>query len=197
MYRARMGVIARLPLALRREVNQKLDDNVPPQKIADWLRATQPELRALKSAELLAKSISVWRNNGGYAEWVRQRERLEEMKAQREIAFEIAREADGSVEAANLAIAASHIYEVLQDFDVRELKTKLQEKPELYSILLQGISRLSQAGLGERKLQLELTKYQDKVAEQKRKIEAELGKAKRGGLTPANIAKIEEALNLL
>ena len=65
-------------------------------------------------------------------------------------------------------------------------------------MLLQGISQLSRVGVVERKLQLELTKYQDKVAEIKRKIAHELAKAKKaGGISGDTIAKIEEALNLL
>ena len=119
------------------------------------------------------------------------------MKVQRELAFEIALQSDGTILAANPALAASHICDALQSFDIENLRSKLREKPELYPILIDGISKLSRASVEERKLQLELTKYQDRVAEQKRKIEAELGKAKEGGLSPENIARIEEALNLL
>ena len=173
-------------------------DNVPAPQIASWLHQNhQAALKAIEVESILPKNISEWRC-GGYKEWEARQHRLEEMQAQREFALELAQHSDGSVQASNVAIAASHIYEVLQDFDIQELKKKLQEKPELYGLLLQGISQLSRVGVVERKLQLELTKYQDKVAEIKRKIAHELAKAKKaGGISGDTIAKIEEALNLL
>jgi len=197
MGRLRHGKIARLPVPVRTEVNRKMRDNVPVFKIVEWLfKEHGPLLKELKIEAIGYTNMNGWRK-GGYKEWERQQERLEEMRVQRELAFEIASQSDGSVQAANLAIAAGHIYEALQDFDVRELKKKLKENPALYSLLIDGVSKLSRAGVGEKKLQLEFTKYQDKVAEQKSKLERELGKAKKGGLTPKAIAAMEEALNLL
>ncbi len=197
MNRVRNGKIARLPFDLREQINRKLRDNTPASRIITWLHQEHAgTLKATGIEKLRRQSFTPWRA-GGYKEWECLQERLEEMKIQRELALQIAQQNDGAVQAANVTMAASHIYEALQDYDVRELKKRLQEKPELYSVLIEGVSKLSRAGVSERKLQLELTKYQDRVAEQKRKIEAELGKAKGGGLTAENIAAMEEALNLL
>ena len=197
MRRPRNGKIARLPAAVRVLLNLKLRDNLTAAKIVSWLKTEHPE--AVKEAELgedMVRNISNWRQ-GGYAEWELQQARLADMRAQQEFAFELARQSNGSVQAASQAMAASQIYEILQDFNLRYLKERLEEKPETYSLLITAISKLSRLGQGEKKLQLEFTKYQDKVAEQKRKLEHELGKAKRGGLTPEAIAMMEEALNLL
>jgi len=55
---------------------------------------------------------------------------------------------------------------------------------------------LSRDGRDERKLQLELTKHQDKLADQKKKLELEEGNPE-AGLSPETLAKMEEALGLL
>ena len=191
------GKIARLPMALRQKVNLMLQDNVPGTKIAAWLsREHAAELKAAGIEEITCLNISWWRRKG-HQKWVQQQQRLEDMRARQEFAMELARRGDNSLQEATLVMAASQIYEAVEDFDVQILKTKLKEKPELYGLLIEAISKIGRAGLGERKLQLELTKYQDRVAEQKRKIEEQLGKAKQGGLTPEVIAQMEEALNLL
>jgi hypothetical protein len=189
--------VARLPFALRLQVNLKLRDHVPSRLIVAWLH--QEHLATLKEIGIETfnlQNISTWRLSG-FKKWEAQQERLEEMSAQREIAIQIAQRGDGSLQAANLVMVASQVNEALQEFDLEELKKKLKEKPEFYAILVEAVSKLSRAGIGERKLQLEFTKYQDKVAEQKRKLEEQLGKAKEWGLTPETIAKMEEALNLL
>jgi len=196
--RPRTGKIAQLPAPIRAEINRMMRDNVIAREILAWLKREHPAVyEKANFGPNGPHNISTWRY-GGYEEWVRQQERLEEMKAQRELAFEIAQQSDGTIQAANLAIVASHIYEALQNFDIKLFGDKLLDKPELYSILIDGVSKLSRAGVEERKLQLELTKYKDRVAELKRKIEAELGQGqKKGGLTPENLKAIEEALNLL
>ena len=195
--RARNGKIARLPFVLREEINRRMRDNTPRRDIIAWLHQDHADaLKAAGIATVPPRSLSSWRI-GGHKDWLRQQERLEEMKARREFAFEIAQQSDGAFQTASLAMSASQVYEALLDFDVGKLKARLTEKPELHSILVEAVAKLSRTGVGERKLQLELAKYQDKVAEQKRKIEEQLSKAKAGGLKRETIAKIEEALNLL
>lgn len=49
------------------------------------------------------------------------------------------------------------------------------------------------AAVDEQKLQLELKKYQDAVE----KVKAEIAGARKGGLQPETLQKVEEALNLL
>src|SRR5438093_3219155 len=133
--RPRHGKIARLPNAVRNLLNQKLRDNVAASKIAAWLQAEHgPAVKEAGLGRSIRRNISAWRQ-GGYADWERQQERLEEMRAQQEFAFQLACKTDGSLQAANLAIAASQIYEALQDFDVGELTVRLKEKPELYPAL--------------------------------------------------------------
>ena len=72
------------------------------------------------------------------------------------------------------------------------------QKPELFSALVSARAKINSDKRAEKKLKFDFEKYQDHVAEQKRKIELELSQSKGGGgLTPEALAKIEEALNLL
>ena len=193
------GTIGRLPAELRLKINLKLDDNVPATEIAEWLKAEHPaELEAVGAGDGLARNINNWRP-GGYEEWRTRQERLEEMRLRQEFALDLAglNGNQDCLQQAALIMAASHLFETLEDFDITALKNKLADHPELYGMMIDAITKLSRAGLGERKLQLEFTKYRDKVAAQKEKLEHELGKAKSGGLTPDVIAQMEEALNLL
>jgi len=192
----RNGFFAHLPAALRQQVNLKLRDNVPGPKIAEWLEAEHPA--ALKEAgfgDNIVRNLNNWRQ-GGYAQWEKRQERLEEMRLRQEFAVEFARQ-HGDSQQANLIVVASQIDEVLEDFDIGELKGKLDEKPELLTALVEARAKINRDTRAEKKHQLDLTKYQDKVAEQKRKIELQLGVAKSGGLTPEVLAEIQEALNLL
>ena len=94
-------------------------------------------------------------------------------------------------------LGTSQLHEVFQEFNARLLSECLRAKPELYPRLLESLCKMKWADVRERKLQLQLTQYKDKMAEQKRRIEEQSGSAKPGGLTPETIAKIEEAINLL
>jgi len=193
----RNGFFSRLPAALRQQINLKLRDNVPGPKIAEWLEAEHAA--ALKEAgfgDNIVRNLGNWRQ-GGYVDWEKRQERLEEMRHQQEFAVELARQHDHSYQQGSLIMAASQINQALDGFDIRELKEKLADKPEFHVTLVDALVRIDRATVAERKLELELRKHQDKVAEQKCKIELQLGVAKSGGLTPEVLAEIQEALNLL
>jgi len=117
----RNGFFAHLPAALRQQVNLKLRDNVPGPKIAEWLEAEHPA--ALKEAgfgDNIVRNLNNWRQ-GGYAQWEKRQERLEEMRLRQEFAVEFARQ-HGDSQQANLIVVASQIDEVLEYFDIGELK---------------------------------------------------------------------------
>jgi len=62
--------------------------------------------------------------DGGHQDWLKEQERLEDMKAKREFAIQIASENEGSkIHEAALHLAASQIYEVICDFDLQKLRT--------------------------------------------------------------------------
>ena len=80
MNATRNGKIARLPRAIRLELNRRLDEGEQGKKLVAWLNAL-PEVQAIVAAEFGAKPIreqnlSEWKQ-GGYRDWVAQQEALE------------------------------------------------------------------------------------------------------------------------
>jgi len=78
---ARVGKIARLPVALRDEVNRRLLDGQPGHKILAWLNAqpaTEPILRELANCgtTITAQNLSQWRATG-FREYLDLREAAE------------------------------------------------------------------------------------------------------------------------
>src|SRR5260221_486062 len=122
-------------------------------------------------------------------------ERLMEMKAQAKFALSVAakkkRRPNASVE-----LSAGQIYETLQDFEVNDLKECLKKDPEMYTKIVAAIARLSQADLQQRKLELELRKYRDQVAEQKARLKCELRKG-QGGVSEPGMDDIIRQIGLL
>ena len=75
----RNGKIARLPRAVRLELNRRLDEGEQGKKLVVWLNAL-PEVQAIVAAEFGGKPIreqnlSEWKQ-GGYRDWVAQQEAL-------------------------------------------------------------------------------------------------------------------------
>ena len=76
----RIGKIARLPRALRHQLNTRLHDGEPGPRLLEWLNGL-PEVQAVLAAEfegrpINAQNLSDWKR-GGYREWVVQQEALE------------------------------------------------------------------------------------------------------------------------
>ena len=70
----RTGKIARLPRAVRDQLNQRLDDGQPAKQLVAWLNSL-PEVQAVLAAEFHAHPVTEgnlthWRH-GGFADWQR------------------------------------------------------------------------------------------------------------------------------
>jgi hypothetical protein len=76
----RNGKIARLPKAIRDELNRRLSDGEPGNQLVSWLNSL-PEVQKVAAAEFGGRAVreqnlSEWKQ-GGYADWLRQQETLE------------------------------------------------------------------------------------------------------------------------
>ena len=76
----RNGKIARLPRAVREELNQRIEDGELGERILGWLNEV-PEVREIvgkewEGREISEQNLSAWRN-GGYRDWVEQRQAME------------------------------------------------------------------------------------------------------------------------
>jgi hypothetical protein len=81
---SRTGKIARLPAALRQELNQRLQDGQPEESLAEWLNAL-PAVQAVLAAQfkgqpILQKNVSRWKQ-GGYQDWVEEKKTAAEVAA--------------------------------------------------------------------------------------------------------------------
>ena len=91
----RNGKIARLPRAIRQELNRRLQDGEQGKTLVAWLNAL-PEVQAIGAAEWAGKplreqNLSEWRK-GGYRDWLVQQEALELAARLGEDAAELAAE---------------------------------------------------------------------------------------------------------
>jgi hypothetical protein len=78
--RCRTGKIARLPLAIREPLNQRMLDGEEGKPLVEWLNGL-PEVRAIMEAQfhgspIREQNLSEWRK-GGYKDWQRQQEARE------------------------------------------------------------------------------------------------------------------------
>jgi hypothetical protein len=76
----RNGKIARLPKAVRDELNRRLSDGEPGKELVAWLNGL-PEVQSVVAAEFGGRAVreqnlSEWKS-GGYREWLQQQEALE------------------------------------------------------------------------------------------------------------------------
>jgi hypothetical protein len=181
--KTRKGKIARLPKETRDVVNMMIRDGATYQQINQMLEKHD-------CFGVGEQNLTNWRE-GGYQDWLKEQERLEDMRAKREFALEVVRQNEGSkIHEATLQLAASQLYEVITEFDLGGLKGLLREQPENYARLVNSLAKLSQSGL-------EYEKYREGVRAAKEAIQAKLATAKGGGLAPETISFIEEKLGLM
>ena len=116
--RALLGKIARLPRAIREQVNQRLEDGQPSSVIVPWLNEL-PQVKKVMAkyfggAEINHRNISNWRATG-YKRWVRKQEELAELKELVEDARDYSDAAGKSLARGLASLAAAKILKMLHD----------------------------------------------------------------------------------
>jgi hypothetical protein len=178
----RNGKFARLPQALREELNVMLRDGATYREIIE--RAAQAGIR------LGGGNIVTWKK-GGYQDWLKEQSQFETIKARREFALALLQANSGAtIQEAGLQIAAAQIYDLLINLNPKSLKKKLETDPAQYTRMITTLTRLSEGGL-------KYEQYRAEVAERKAKIVAELARNQGAGLSEESKAVIERELNLL
>ena len=180
----RTGKIARLDFALRNVINGMIRDGRTAAEIIAF--ATQQG-----GPDLNEQNVTNWRQ-GGYQDWLKQQARLEDMQAKRDFALRIVSENEGSkIHEAGLNLAASQIFELLQDFDPTEMKELLAKDPENYSRIIGALAKISKEALN-------FEKYRDAVTKAKAEIQklrdpkSSLGEDERKAI----VDKVDEILGL-
>ncbi|MDB6122268.1 MAG: hypothetical protein JWQ71_1261 [Pedosphaera sp.] len=134
----RTGLIARLPRDIREHLNLELENGLPYSEICLWL--AEEGYPGFNKGH-----ISSW-YKGGYQDWLRDIQRLEELNERMDYVRRFNFELDGDTfQEASLKVAAIQFFEVLNKLDVNALQEKLAEKPELYLRLINSLCRLTKS----------------------------------------------------
>lgn len=117
---ARRGKIARLPLAIRELVNERLLEGQSARQILPWLNAL-PGVKTFLTAEYNGdpvndQNLTAWRH-GGYAEWLTRRDRVERTKELARYAAKQSKANGASIAEGGAAIAAGKLLELLELVD--------------------------------------------------------------------------------
>lgn len=114
---ARTGKIARLPLAVREELNLRLLDNENGQDILAWLNdldvTKEVITRSFAGEPISDANLSLWRT-GGFAEWLKEQEHVQEVKRLSEYSLKLAKAAGGNLSKGMLAANVGKIQKALE-----------------------------------------------------------------------------------
>ena len=148
---SRKGKIARLPVAIRDELNRRLLDGQSGGKILPWLNAL-PETKAVLDEDfdglpVRDQNLSEWRL-GGFKDWVKRREKLDTTRELSQFAADLTKAGNGSLSDGAAAIAAGKLLEVLEGLGEET------PSPETLDALTLALSRLRSGDHVAEKLRL-------------------------------------------
>lgn len=141
---ARTGKIARLPLAVREELNLRLRDNESGQTLLEWLNGL-PETKAVLAKHfdvddpINDANLSLWRT-GGFEDWLKEQESVRRVEKLGELSVRLAQAAGGRMSKGFLAIAVGKIHEALEEGQSVEFDDK--GKPVITGV---GVDKLAKA----------------------------------------------------
>jgi hypothetical protein len=129
----RNGKIARLPSALRDQVNLQLDEGKTYARIIQWLAANgHPGFNH--------DNLYQW-YKGGFQDWINQRAEIQNF---REIAIDVAQRNEGSkARQAACNLGTNLIFETLLGLNPAKLIKRLNRKPEHIATVLNTFNRLN------------------------------------------------------
>jgi len=135
----RNGKIARLPRDVRDELNKRIDNGEPANRLVAWLNDLPEVKRALatyfEGREINEPNLSEW-SNGGYLDWRARKEAVEEARERAANADELAEAAEDR--------PAHHLATVLTDRYAAALEKWDGEMTEAFERKLKGLGRLCQ-----------------------------------------------------
>jgi len=146
---ARKGKIARLPHAIRHEVNARLHDGIPGPDILTWLNDL-PEVRTILSAQfngepVKPQNLSDWRQ-GGYQDWLRESEQYEQARQTTDHAQYICNSLGLDPSDALSVIITGHLVKLLSGEATLDDLSKLGP-------LFNAVTNVKKVGLDQRKVE--------------------------------------------
>jgi hypothetical protein len=199
----RNGKIARLPLAVRQELNRRLDEGEQGKKLVVWLNEL-PEVQAIVAAEFGGKPIreqnlSEWKQRG-YRDWLAKQEALEIAERLGEDATEWNAEGRASLTdtlalwlVARYAVATRRVAETGGREGWRLLREMCGDIVELRK----GDHSAERLQIERERLELEKEQSEKRVREKVEELKKQLAKKRKGGISRKALAEIERAAKLL
>jgi len=180
----RTGKIARLPLAIRQELNQRLQEGEPGKQLVEWLN-TLPKVNAVMKADFEGRPISEsnlseWKT-GGFRSW--------EADQQAAAAVTSLMEASKDLETAHkhrmterlsLALTARMAVEIRRLDSIEDGP----EKARLWRELRTSVLAVRRVDIQGQKFNLEWEKYDDRVRKQEDEERRLLEENQRPKMTP-------------
>lgn len=161
---ARQGKIARLPHALREQVNQRLLDGKPASAILRWLNSEADAIATwdthFEGSPATAQNISNWRD-GGYREWLTRRQKTEHLKTLSSFALDLTR-SGGHIADGAASILAGQILETLE-----HATADTEEDPtEALANMAKAVAALQKSGIARQRLELDKQRIRQKDEDQ-------------------------------
>jgi hypothetical protein len=199
----RNGKIARLPLAVRQELNRRLDEGEQGKMLVAWLNGL-PEVQATVAAEFGGKPIreqnlSEWKQ-GGYRDWLAKQEALEIAERLGEDATEWNAEGRALLTdtlalwlAARYAVATRRMAETGGREGWRLLREMCGDIVELRK----GDHTAGRLQIERERLELEKEQSEKRVREKVEELQKQSAKKRKGGISDKALKEIERAAKLL
>ena len=171
MSETRKGKIARLPHAIRNDLNRRIRDNQTAAVILLWLNAL-PEVKNILAASFSGEPISDqnlsnWRA-GGYQDWLKNEDRMEQIRALSELSADMAAASGTTTADTACEIAGGRILEVLESLPQDDLAKILPALTALRNAqtgkILAEAAR-QRAGVSAEALELDRKKWAWRAAE--------------------------------
>ncbi|HWX16425.1 MAG TPA: hypothetical protein VNY07_07545 [Chthoniobacterales bacterium] len=199
----RNGKIARLPLAVRQELNRRLDEGEQGKKLVAWLNGL-PEVQAILAAEFGGKPIreqnlSEWKK-GGYPDWTAQHEALEIAQRLGEDAAEWNAEGRAPlIDTLALWLVARYAVatRLVAETGGREGWRLLREMCGDIVELRKGDHSAERLQIERERLELEKEQSEKRVREKVEKLQKQLAKKRKGGISHKTLKEMERAMKIL
>ncbi len=178
----RRSKIGRLPKAVRDKMNFMLLDGVAYNEILKALADDAPGITE--------NNLTRWFSSG-YQDWLRELQRLDEIRIKQEVAMDLACPDGGSrIHEATLQLAATKLSEMVRNLDCSDFKQLLRDDPAKLTPFLSALATISNAELRCERHRLEI---EERLA-QLRQNQPSLASP---GLRPQTRHKLEKELNLM
>ncbi len=180
--RQRSGHVARLPKALRAQINQLLDDGFS-------YRAVREQLGDI-GKHLTNDNIRRWKK-GGYQDHLRQLRLSDESRGRFELTLDLAREEPGiDVYQAAHKIAAGLIAEAVAEIGADSLREAIKANPLNLLRMLKSLSRLTAGAI---KCERHLVDQADRQSP----LQQDQAPKPKKGVSKSSIQQMEDALHLM